>query len=349
MTRPAQPTAGDGEVRIGPVAAIPRLLKTYGVHPNLTFRRAGVPLRAFRNPENRIAIEDLGRLLAEGARATNRADFSLLAGESFELEGLGHIGSLMRNSATVGEALRALLLHLYLHDRGAVPILINLDASYVLLGYSIHRHETPGTPHLHDAAIAIGYRALQGLGGLHWRAAHVQFAHARPENARPYRRLFGPNVRFDAEVSGIVFASTWLDLAIPGADPELRERALRAIRRARAHSTMGFADLVRATLHPLVLSGTASADNIALLFGVHERTLRKRLAAEGTRLQRLVRETRFELAKQLLANTRLPIAEIASALHFADAAVFSRAFRDWSRTSPRNWRTRRGRVRRMAR
>ena len=97
MSRPAQPTAGDGEVRIGPVAAIPRLLKTYGVHPNLTFRRAGVPLRAFRNPENRIAIEDLGRLLAEGARATNRADFSLLAGESFELEGLGHIGSLMRN------------------------------------------------------------------------------------------------------------------------------------------------------------------------------------------------------------------------------------------------------------
>ena len=33
--------------------------------------------------------------------------------------------------------------------------------------------------------------------------------------------------------------------------------------------------------------------------------------------------------------------EIASALHFADAAVFSRAFRSWSKTNPREWRARR--------
>jgi AraC-like DNA-binding protein len=105
---------------------------------------------------------------------------------------------------------------------------------------------------------------------------------------------------------------------------------------------MSFADVVRAALHQMVLSGTSSADNVALLFGIHERTLRKRLTAEGTSLQQLVGQTRFELAKQLLENTGLPISEIAAALHFADAAVFSRAFRNWSRTSPRNWRARRG-------
>lgn len=338
------PAAGEGEVRIGPVAAIPGLLKKFGVTPSLPFVRAGVPLHAFNNPENRIPIEALGRLLAESSMATQCAHFGLLVGERFELEGLGDIGYLMRNSATVGEALRALLLHLYLHDRGAVPILINLDASYVLLGYSIHRHGTPGTLHVYDAAIAIAYRALKGICGAHWKAAHVQFSHDRPKDRRPYRRLFGPNVRFDAEVSGIVFASAWLDQTIPGADPQLRELVMRAIQQARASSTMSFADIVRAALHQMVLSGTSSADNVALLFGIHERTLRKRLTAEGTSLQQLVRETRFELAKQLLENTRLPVAEIASALHLADAAVFSRAFRNWSKTSPRNWRARHGRT-----
>lgn len=340
MSRPAQPIAGDGEVRIGPVAAIPRLLKRFGVPPNPPFIRAGVPPAVFRNPESRITIEALGRLLSECATATGRAEFGLLVGECFEPEGLGDIGYLMRNSATVGEALRALLLHLYLHDRGAVPILINLDASYVLLGYSIHRHGTPGTPHLQDAAIAIGYRMLKGICGQHWKAAHVQFAHGRPEDARPYRRLFGPHVQFDAEVSGIVFATAWLERAIPGADPQLRELVTRAVQQARASSTMRFADVVRGALHQMVLGGTATADNVALLFGIHERTLRKRLTAEGTSLQQLVGQTRFELAKQLLENTQLPISEIASALHFADAAVFSRAFRNWSRTSPRNWRAR---------
>jgi AraC-like DNA-binding protein len=103
---------------------------------------------------------------------------------------------------------------------------------------------------------------------------------------------------------------------------------------------MSFADIVRGALHQMVLGGTSSAENVALLFGIHERTLRKRLTAEGTSLQQLVSQTRFELAKQLLENTGLPLSEIASALHFADSAVFSRAFRSWSKTTPREWRAR---------
>ena len=339
----ALPAAAEGEVRIGPVAAIPEVLRQFGIAPGLLFARAGVPQQTFGDPENRIAFEALGRLMFECSTATACDHFGLLVGERFELQGLGDIGELMRHSATVGDALRALLLHLYLHDRGAVPILINLDAAYVLLGYSIYRHGTPGTAQLYDVAIAIGHRILKAICGSGWQPAHVQFSHGRPEDPRPYRRAFGPQVRFDAEVSGIVFAASWLDSPIPGADPHRHAQILSAIRQARADSAMRFADVVRGAVHQMVLSGTASAGSVALLFGIHERTLRKRLTAEGTSLQQLVSQTRFELAKQLLENTQLPLAEIASALHFADAAVFSRAFRGWSKTSPRVWRGRRAR------
>jgi hypothetical protein len=124
----------DGSVRVGPVFAVPKVLADLGANPRRVFVRAGVPFHAFKNPENRIAMEALGRLLMECALETNCSHFGLLVGKRFDLKGLGAIGYLMRNSATVGEALRALLLHLHVHDRGAAPVMFNVDASTVLVG-----------------------------------------------------------------------------------------------------------------------------------------------------------------------------------------------------------------------
>jgi hypothetical protein len=68
------------------------------------------------------------------------------------------------------------------------------------------------------------------------------------------------------------------------------------------------------------------------------RTLNRRLAACGTTFQTLVEEARFGLARQLLEDTDLPLAQIAATLGYADASAFSRAFRRWSGTAPSRWR-----------
>lgn len=82
----------DGDVRIGPVAAVLMVLTELGFNPRRAFVRAGVPLRTFKNPENRIAFEALGRLLSECACQTNCSHFGLLVGRHFDLKGLGAIG-----------------------------------------------------------------------------------------------------------------------------------------------------------------------------------------------------------------------------------------------------------------
>jgi AraC-like DNA-binding protein len=105
---------------------------------------------------------------------------------------------------------------------------------------------------------------------------------------------------------------------------------------------MTFAEQVECALPQFVLNGATSADDVARFFGIHQRTLRKRLRADGTHLQELVDQTRFGLARQLLRDTGLPVLEIAAALRYSDPNVFSRAFRNWAGASPRQWRDRQG-------
>lgn len=160
------------------------------------------------------------------------------------------------------------------------------------------RHGLPATDQIQDAAIAC--RILSELGGPGWKPLSVQFLHARPAEIVAYRRAFRARVRFEAEVSAVVFASSWFERPIEGADPALYDGFAKAIQKAEAEGPMSFGDQVQAVLHQMLLSGTASAGAVARMFGIHERTLRRRMAEEGKSLRQIVNKTRLELALQLL-------------------------------------------------
>jgi len=335
---PALAQSRDGDIRIGPILAIPALLAELGVKPQRAFTRARVSLRQFRDPDSRLPLEQAARLVQVSAELTGCPHFALLLGDRFDMTGFGPLGELMRHSPNVGAALRSLVLHLHLHDRGAAPLLLSPDERTAILGYSVYRQGTPAIEQIYDAAIAIANKILLNLCGRGFRPAAVQFSYRRPKHTAAYRRLFGGNVTFDAEVSGIVFASSWLSRPIEGADASVHRALSSAIRDAQASGSLSFGEHVEIVLRQMLLSGHATADAVSTLFGISERTLRRRLGDEGKSFQNLVNKTRFELACQLLRNTRLPVAAIASALQYLDANAFSRAFGNWAQCTPSAWR-----------
>lgn len=86
------------------------------------------------------------------------------------------------------------------------------------------------------------------------------------------------------------------------------------------------------TEHPL--NAVAAAERI----GIHRRTLSRWLQSEGTSFKRIADEARFGVAKQLLADTNMSLAEISAALGFSEPAAFTHAFRRWTGTTPSSWR-----------
>lgn len=327
-----------GQVRVGPLAAIPDLVQELGASPRRVFASAAVSLREFRQPDTRMDLDRIACLLQEATRQTARPDFAMMVGLRFSMRGLGPIGELMQHSTTVGEALRSLVLHLHLHDMGAAPVLLSTDDRTTLLGYSVYRFGVQALDLVYDTSTGIIFRILEALCGPYFRARAIQVS-ARGESRRAsYKQHFGCAVRFDAGVSGVVFSSYWLQRPIPGADPVRRSELQSRLSEAEACSPMTFGQRVEAVLQQMLLCGSATAPAIAALFGISERSMRRRLAAEGTSLRDLLNRGRLDLACQMLGYTELAVGDIASALQYRDANAFSRAFRSRAGCTATQWR-----------
>jgi AraC-like DNA-binding protein len=332
----ATPFESFGDVGISPLSTLPATLKSQGIDPAPLLRQAGVAPDLFEVPTNRAPLGAMTRLMELCVQATGKPHFGLLVGRQFELPMLGPLGEMMGNESSVGAALRRLVLDLRMHDRSAIAALDMLGDRLAGLSYAVC---TPGTPAVwlaDDTSIMIGCRILASLCGPKWRPVEVLLAHSKPVDHRPYRELFGAPVRFDVPLSMLVFERRWLDSPVVGADPA----RLCALDRAAARDAgaQRFADLVRRVLRSSVMTNQHGSESIAELFSISPRTLRRRLADDGATLHALVVEARLLVAQQLLEQTRLPVSEIAAALHYSDITAFSRAFRGWTGIPPSAWR-----------
>jgi AraC-like DNA-binding protein len=247
---------------------------------------------------------------------------------------------LMRNAPTVSDALRMAALHLQIHDRGAVSLSLDVGDGQTMLGYTLFAGQTAAAEQILDGAIAMQYLLLRDLCGRSWMPRVIRLSHSRPAKPAPLQQFFGARVEFDAHLSGVVFESRWLDHSIDGADPDSFAAITRAIEADPSQSMSSFVAKVRRSLHAMVFTGSASSANVARLFNLHERTLRRRLREERATVRGLVSEVRRELAQHLLRVTDLPVSEVAAILRYSDVTVFSRAFRGWSNASPHEWRAR---------
>ena len=145
----------------------------------------------------------------------------------------------------------------------------------------------------------------------------------------------------------LAFAAMWLLMGasfyalVVATDPHLDLALLKQIDALENRHGDDLPGQVRSVLRTALLTGFASSDQIAALFSIHSRTLNRRLHAFGTSFQRLVDEIRFEIARQMLEDSRMDISQIAMTLDYADASAFTRAFRRWSGATPAQWRVNR--------
>jgi len=333
-TDPANSEAG---VRIGTILALPSILRNLGANPVEIFSEAGVDLAWFDDPDNRISYAARSHLIAHCAARTGCQHLGLLIGQQVGLHSLGLVGLLVKYSPDVGTALRNLVHFLHLHVRGAVTSLETGDDS-AILRYEIYQPAVEATAQIADGAVASMFNILRSLCGPDWKATGLRFAHRKPDDVRPFRSFFRAPLVFDAEQNAVMFSADWLNHRLPETDPELNRLLLKQIDALELKYGDDFPGQVRSVLRTALVTGQARSDRIAGLFSMHSRTLSRRLNDFGTSFQALLDEGRFEIARQMLEDSRMEVNQIAMTLDYADASAFTRAFRRWSGATPAQWR-----------
>jgi AraC-like DNA-binding protein len=149
------------------------------------------------------------------------------------------------------------------------------------------------------------------------------------------------DVEFGSERSVIRAPKQMLDEPLPQADShtlavcvEQCERILQ--RRQHQH---GLSARVRSEL--LAAPGEMPGLNaVAGSLHLHPRTLRRRLAAEGTSFRALTNDVRATLAAELLSQVGLSVEQVARRLGYAETAAFNHAFSRWFGLAPNEYRRR---------
>ena len=334
---------GEGMVRMAVVRDLPRLMASEGLDPDAVIRACGCNPELFDDPNNTITFRSVGCLLKQVAATTRCAHPGLALSRHAGLDIVGPVGRATRLAPTVGAALRLLILYLHLHDRGAVPYLC-VDGHQAQFGYTLWCSDVVGTDHIYDGALAIASNMIRELCGPDWRAAEVRFFREQPEDIAAFQTHFNAPLRFAGQQAAIVFPASDLQRTCPSADADQYAKAKSDLESLVSITGPGFLDKVRRVILRLLVSGSCSGRagpdraEVAQLFAMHPRTLNRRLREEGVTFAELLALARYDLARQLLRDTQLPVHEIAYLLGYAGSGPFSYAFRAWSGMTAGAWR-----------
>lgn len=335
LARTAVPAGYD---RAATTMALVPLLQQFGVDLHQVLTESGLPAGMFDHPDNLLPFRHGSRLLGLCADRTGCAHLGLLIGQHSPLEALGMLSDLVKAAPNVRGALRLLARYLRLSDGGGL-LALHEDSGFIVFSYAVYEPRVERVEVVYDIALGTMWNVMRALCGEAWGPHEVWFPYSCPADVRPYRRFLRAPLRFDCEQCAIVFDKKWLDVPLRGANPR-QLRALEAQARAIEEKLPNqLPAQIREVVRRHMLSGSTSITRVASEMGVHRRTLDRHLKAHRINFKTLADEVRFEVARQLLSTTSMPVAQVARCLHYANAGAFSTAFRRWSSCSPTQWRS----------
>jgi AraC-like DNA-binding protein len=304
-----------------------------GLDSSRMLREFGVPSRCLKEPELKVPIDAVRRLLEASAERSGVEGFGLLMAEARRLSNLGPLGLLIREQPTMRSALEALVRY---SNRLNEALFLTIEESHdvVVLREELIVGGSGPVRQSTELAIGVAFRMLRTFLGSEWRPRRVCFAHDAPADRSIHERVFGRNVEFGHAFNGIVCARGDLDVVNPDADPVVAHLARQMLEAIPPGKAPDMTNRVRELIVMLLGTGTCTIDRVAQHLGIDRRTIHRRLAHEGNSFSGQVEAVRQELAQRYVKDLNRPLAEVSLLLGFSAPSAFSRWYRQRFKVTP---------------
>ncbi|HJL00576.1 MAG TPA: AraC family transcriptional regulator [Polyangiaceae bacterium LLY-WYZ-15_(1-7)] len=297
------------------------------------FAGTGLAGRDLAEPGARIEVPEVVALVRRARALTGSDALGLQLGLRMKVSAHGSLGFAALSTGTVGDALRLAIRYAPIRtDAFALRVQVSGDRA-ALIVEELADFEDAREVVLTALLIGI-WRIGMALTGASIRG-DVELAMAAPPHAEGLARAAPGELRFGAPRTRLLFDAALLDMPMRMADPASHRLAVEQCERELARLRPRFEQRVRALLEAEPPPDLAAA---AKALGVSPRTLKRRLAEEGTHFRALRDAVLLDRALLLLRRPELGLEAIAEQLGYADATGFSRAFKRWTGKPPGGFR-----------
>jgi AraC-like DNA-binding protein len=299
--------------------------------------RSGIAAEDLTDIDRRIPFAKYVALMRAGQELANDPALALHYGETNDMSRISIVGLIADACETMAEAMVQVnrLGRLVVEFDGPKDRfkIVAKDGGL----WTVDTRENPNAfPELTESTFA---RAICGPRrfGVTSLAKAVHVTHKAPAYRAEYERIYGAPVTFEAEWNAVLMDEKWLSHKIAvqpryvfGILSEHADALLRSLENSK--STRG---KVESLLMPILHKGDASIETIAEKMGFSRQTLFRQLKAEDTTFEKVLDELRHRLALQYLRGKKASVNETAYLVGFSEPAAFSRAFKRWTGTNPR--------------
>ncbi|MBE5502517.1 Probable transcriptional regulatory protein [Mycobacteroides abscessus subsp. massiliense] len=314
------------------------LVTAHGGDPDTLLAAAGVDAADAGCDDRFIPLRSAIAAVETAATLLDVPDFGRQLGRRQSIDILGPVSVAARTAATVAEAFDVLVTHMDSHSPAiCARITTHADPELRRFEYDFLLRPAPPQGQALELALGLTLQVLRLFLGTAYRPVAVHLPHPPMTAESNYHEYFGCPPHFNEPISGLTLRAS--DLQRPlNHDPLAHRLALAYLSDTRERRAPDITGTVSSIIRQLLPTGELSAEQVARQFGIHAKTLQRRLTAEGTSYAELVDRTCRELAHRLLTGTDLPVAQVSRQLGYAEQSVFTRASKRWFGVTPTTYR-----------